>query len=111
MLIVLHDSRSVVHNKPLLMGHIVFKDYYLSVLCHFQETICRKRSEIWQEKLEVYTLKIHLLIVRMLLMSNQISINSVAPQTLYSPDNAQYGFFSFLLLKYSFRGHHLSCLI
>ena len=103
MLTVLFDYSGVIHYEFLPTGQNVNKEYYLTVMRHLRETICKKRRELWANNswiLHRPTLPIFFV--------NFVAKNltHVAPQSSYSHDLAPCDFWLFPKLKRPLRGNN-----
>ena len=99
----------MVHQKLLLQGRTVNKEYYLEVMCHLREAIRKKRLELWENNswlLHHDNAHAHsLLLVHNFLAKNNTEI---MPQPPYSPDLAPCDLFLFPRLKRTMKGRRFA---
>jgi len=105
MLVIFFDRQGVIHYKFIPHGQTLNKEFYVAVLKHLREAVCRKRPQLWTNQSWVLhhdnATAYSLFLVRNFLVKNETTI---VPQPPYSPDLAPVDFFLFPKLNYTLKG-------
>jgi hypothetical protein len=106
LLIVVFDSKGIVHHEFVPCGQMVNKQLYQEVLTHLRDALHRKRPELWEN--QTWMLYHDNVLAHVLLLISSYPAKhqtSTVPHPPYSPDLAPGYFFLFPKLKTTSKGH------
>ena len=107
MLVVFFDWQGAIHSEFIPRVQTVNKEFYVAVLKHLREAVCRKRPQLWTNQswvLHHNNAPAHVfLLIHSYLAKHQTSI---VPHPPYSLDLAPGDFFLFPKLKTTLKGCH-----
>ena len=105
MLVVFFDWQGAIHSEFIPRVQTVNKEFYVAVLKHLREAVCRKRPQLWTNQswvLHHNNAPAHSsFLVRNFLAKSEMTM---VPQPPYSPDLSPAEFFLFSKLKSILKG-------